>query len=427
MPPIIIAFYGLLLYGVFGFFSLYIDFANYLKFLAIGVVLYAYFKAPKNYRFDSTSVGLKLFVVLTIFIVLRGSIIGFTPVFSWHRQYDLYQIVRYFFVFEYSALSFVLMLFVLVPFNIKELRYYRSITYISFGLTLFNIFLFKDNLFDSTMLGRTGIFIGEEEVTIRNLISLCFIGFGFILLFCYSIKSFRRNSWDYLPFIILILYALSQIAGGGRGGTITALLYLAFALYFFYNSSRGKAGASIIVKLLIVVGAIYAVYYLFVKTEFFSFFLSRMFEGGEVGGDLVESSREYFTKSLYEDLNRNPLGWVFGYGVNGAFEVPGNGLRSSIEWGYWYLILKGGVPYLLVYVYVLLKSAYLGFFRSNNGFSKAMAVLCLMTAYSLIPFGLPGVSLQFLLIWHYLRLINTASVRAMSDTEIARLINSNYR
>ena len=90
-------------------------------------------------------------------------------------------------------------------------------------------------------------------------------------------------------------------------------------------------------------------------------------------------------------------------------------MRSAMEWGYLWLILKGGIVYFLAYIYLLIKPAILGIFRSNNQ---------LIQVLSLIPFGVPAVSTLFLLTWHGARLISDPQFRRLSDEEIDLMINS---
>ena len=403
--------------------GMYTTAMNYVKMLAVVIILIAFFQAPKSSKTDSSRILIQVFVYYTLFILLRGTIMFNLPVNSGHEETSLYGIIRYFLVYEYSALSFFL-----IPFDIKEMSYYRPLAYLCTILCLINIFLFQSELFSFNTFGTTSIVIDNELLSIRQLIRICFIGLSAIVLFSYSLKNFKKAWFDYVPLIVIVLYGVAQVAGGGRGGSVTALVYFVFMLYFFLKSDTSKSNSSFmsyLVRFLIVAVIIYEAYNFMFLSGNSDFLFSRLFEGGIKSGEIRGENRGMFTGALTQDLNEHSWAWIIGKGANGSFMI--NGIpRGTIEWGFMYLILKGGILYLILYIALLLKSFYLGFFKSNNMFCKAMAVLCLICVYTLIPFGLPAVSLEFVLVWHYIRLINTNSVRLMTDSEIKRSINQKF-
>lgn len=430
IPPIIYAYVGFILYGACGFFSMYTDAINYIKMMSVALIIWAFLKAPRNLSVNTSKTLIHVFVCYTIFILLRGSFVGNLPVSSMHEITDLYGIIRHFLTFEHSALSFFIILFILVPFNYRELRYYRVMAIVCAIICFINIYYFQDELFSFYTFGNTYLLdLSGEIITIRALIRYCFIGMGAILLFCYALTNFRRTWLDYILLTVIVLYGVAQIAGGGRGGTITAMLYIFFMLFFLMKDKGSSIWGRTIGRVFsfaIVVLVLYGTYYILFISDFADYLYSRLFAGGDLGGELKESTREDFVNMLIADLNNHPWAWLIGKGSNGSYLVKA-GPRGTIEWGYWYLILKGGVIYLFLYVYLLLKTVYIGFFKSKNTLTKAMAILCLMCAYSLIPFGLPIVSLDFVLVWHYVRIINTSRIREMTDSEIEEWISLKKR
>ncbi len=420
-PPIVFGIIGLLFYALTGVLSLYIASFNYFKMLAVLVFLWAFVKSPKNISIDSSRPLLIVFVVYTLFILLRGTIIGRFPVDNGHELGSIYEIIKYLFVYRHSALVYILVFVVLIPFDKAEIRYYRVLCFACTFICIIAILIFRNELFVFDSSGETDIPVGDSYLSIRLLISMCFIGLEFVLLYAYSQKSFKSSWVSYLSIFVILLYALAQIAGGGRGGAITAFLYVVFLIYFFLRGGSTSNLFIIIFRLAFVIAILYGIYYVLFESNFTDYLYRRLFVGGEIGGELNESTRERYMSFLIDDLNSHPLAWFFGKGCNGAYSV-GSSLRSTIEWGYMYLILKGGIVYLVLYVCVLLKSFFLGFFKSKNQLCKAMAVLCLLRVYSLIPFGIPDVSVEFLLIWRFVRFLNTNEVRAMSDAQINQLL-----
>ena len=428
IPYILLAFYGLLAYAI-GTMLAITSFLGYIvKLLSVGFILWTLIKAPKGNKTGKLSTIISLFVGYTVFILLRGTIIGRVPVDMGHQVTSIYGIVQFFLWNQYSSLSFIVILFILVPFDPKEIGYYRVFTYICTALCLIGVIRYGDYLFNATTFGRTDLTINGRELSIRNLITASFIGLGAVFLHAYNYNLFRKSILDYLPLVILVMYFVSTVAGGGRGGSITAFIYCLGALFFYIQGTKEKRKSSpfrIITVAIVIVAAVYGLQYMY-TTGYFDFLFYRLFEGGEIGGELNESSREGYIANLVDYFNAHPLYWAFGCGANGYYTIT-NGLRSTIETGWWYLILKGGIIYLVLYVYLLLKAAYLGFFKSKNHFAKSIGVLCLIRAYTLIPFGLPEVSLEFVMIMHFVSLINSDSLRNMSDAEIKVLINERTR
>lgn len=426
IPIIVIAFYALLVYGACNLIMTYTLSANYIKMIVDIVFLWVFYKAAKNYSSFHNPNMYKIFTFFTIFILLRGSLFMRFPLENGHELASPYGIIRSILIDPYGALSFIIILFYLIPFDPQELKYYRKLGYICTFICVVFIFSYRAILFSSGTFGATGVYFNGVELTIRNLISWGFIGFGAVLLLGFNFNAFHKSWLDYMPMVVIFLYFLASVAGGGRGGSVTALFYVVAMLYFYLtgqNKYNAKKAFNQLFRLCVAIGVVVSIWYLFARTDFFDYLFTRAFEGGEFGGELNESTRETFVANLQDELNKHPISWLLGRGINGYY-MSAVGARGTIEWGYWHLILKGGIIYLLLYVIVLLRTAYMGFFKSNNQMAKTMGVLCLLRAYALIPYGLPDVTLEALLVWHYVRLINTDSFRKMTDLEIKNYINS---
>lgn len=259
----------------------------------------------------------------------------------------------------------------------------------------------------------------DSSINIRGITNGIFIGVGFTIFMSYCFQYI--NGWKkYLFPAVLVAYFLCTVAGAGRGDSVMTLLYVFFFLYLWFKYPyKAEGRGSINVKVLFVaLIACAGIYYLYTNTNYFDALMGRIFEDQSTRF-VAASGREGFTSDMIKDFNGNILYWLFGKGINGTyFTTDGNYNRDTIEWGYMYLILKGGIIYLLTYCVVLLKAARRGFYKSNNLVCKALAIMCFLRVISLIPFGFPSVSVEFFLIWIGVKVINTEELLLMSDDEI---------
>lgn len=422
IPPIIWMFIGVLLFEFSGILSISFSAANYIKMLGVGITIIAFFRAPKRPVPGAIKQASIIMVVILFLMVIRGSVIGNTPV---GINGSIYTIIRHFLVYKHSAFAIMFPLVLFVDFRYLELKYYKSLAIASSIISLFLLLYYKDYIFTTSIItGLSDLEVNGEYISIRELSHSIFIGLGFILCIGFA-YNYLHSKFALLIPITLLFYFISQVMGGGRGGSVMAFGYLVlfFAIAYHSSNNKNKIGKRLIIITMLCL-FICLIIYLYKKTDLFDYLLYRAFEGGEIGTGLKESSREEFVDAFVSDFDNHPLCWLFGRGVNGAYRLSSGEMRSAMEWGYLWLILKGGIVYFLAYIYLLIKPAILGIFRSNNQLSKSFAVLCIIQVLSLIPFGVPAVSTLFLLTWHGARFISDPQFRRLSDEEIDLMINS---
>lgn len=430
IPHIIWMFYGILLYEIAGLMSLFFDWSNFLCMMGVLVTLIAFFQAPKRSLPKSSRTSILFLYIVIFFMALRGSIIGNTPHLYGEGPLPdctLYDIIRYFLVNPYSALAIFFPMVVLVDWRVDEFKYLGRIAIIAAIASIVAVYVFKDYIASADEYGRTTFSTSTGFVSVRSLSNQLFVGLGIILAFCWSFQYKFKVTIYWFLIIVLFLKFYISVLGGGRGGSVTAFGYVLLFLFFLQKGVKSGYISKSTLKLLFIfifISFAIAIYYLVTKTSFLDLLVSRTFEGGDTSAGLRESSREEFMEAMVRDFNNDFVSWIIGRGVNGCYSLGGRTLRSSLEWGYMWLILKGGVIYLVLYVYVLTKAFLKGYFRSKNVFAKALGVLCLVQVLLLIPFGLPTVSVQCLLVWHSIRLLNSPSFLNITDHEMYRLINN---
>ena len=181
-------------------------------------------------------------------------------------------------------------------------------------------------------------------------------------------------------------------------------------------------------KILLILGLLIGgIIYLFNETPVFDVLLQHAFGGRDFEGGEWNDNRGGISNDFIKDFNADPLSWIIGRGVNGSFLTnyyEHGEHRVYMEWGFLYLILKGGVVYLMLYIYCMLHAAYKGLFHSNNSFSKGLSFMCIFIIMNMISTGAnPQFSTLYILAWISFGLVERKEVRELKDSEIYNLFN----
>ena len=144
---------------------------------------------------------------------------------------------------------------------------------------------------------------------------------------------------------------------------------------------------------------------------------------GRISEDTRSGVFEMFFYYLKDDK-------IFGNGMNGTYYCPlwdavvdgeffaAVKFRNIIENGYLQLYLTGGIVHIVLFVLVLLPAAMMGFFMSSNQFVKACAVLIFLRLLDMFFYGLPTLTLSYVLVWICAGVCYKKSIRIMTNDEI---------
>ena len=132
-------------------------------------------------------------------------------------------------------------------------------------------------------------------------------------------------------------------------------------------------------------------------------------------------------RTLLKHLTQENL-WLFGGGIDAVYNHIGfDEPRYNHETGYLYLILKGGIIYLSLYVFLLLHAFYMGFFKTRNRFTKGVALYLLFHVVFLVPFGLPSFSLEYLFVWIGFAICEHSKWRKMSNQQMHYYLSNSVK
>lgn len=386
--------FGLLLYEINLLFDVHSIYSLLLGGFAFSIILFnAFFRLSHRIPFYGFKRALFfVYIIWNLFVVLRSLL---TTGFSGLSPFN-----------QIGWTSLIVPLIVLIGFQDLSLKSVFKFSYI-YGIIgiLITGLNFKD-IFIANMGMK-----GEEY---QNYVSI--VGMSYVFLFSTSFMllcyAFVSSKYKFVAFLATSISILIVLFSARRGALFMNLLFLVLAFYLYvFSSKKGSKLMKFLFILSIVVFGISTI--LMYADSAFSLFFTR----------LDESSRAPVETAFFDSFEGETLDWIFGRGINGTyycilFDDSFVNYRGMIETGYLYIILKGGFVSLFFHLFFLLNSAYLGFFKTNNMLTKAMALYLVAHVIYLLPFGLPTFSLEYLIVWICVIYCQSKAWRLKSDTDI---------
>lgn len=106
-----------------------------------------------------------------------------------------------------------------------------------------------------------------------------------------------------------------------------------------------------------------------------------------------------------------------------VFKFP-PGYRLEVESGYLQIVLKTGLIGLILFVLISFRAMYFGIFKSKNTFTMMVSIIILERFPSMISFGLPEYSLDYILFWLSVGVCLSEKIRSISNVEIYFFLKS---
>jgi hypothetical protein len=304
----------------------------------------------------------------------------------------------------YGITSYLLPLIVLFGKKIISFKkLFASIFIFSFIGFVFFVFNFN-NMLSIVKIGAT---MSEEGK----------LGLGELAekyMFWFSISFFSLLCYEFIPLkyritaIFTSIFLLFLLAFFGRRGAFVMSILYFFGMFYLFLDQKNNNNKILI--FLIIFIFFFSIYVIISKYSNSTFFILYERLNDDSRSDVEETLIKYLTTEK---------AWLFGKGIEGAykhryFEFP----RYTHETGYFYLILKGGIINLFLFVYLLLHATYIGLFKTNNRLTKAFALYLLFHVIYLIPFGLPTFSLEYLFVWVAFTFCESIYWRSLTNEEV---------
>lgn len=238
-----------------------------------------------------------------------------------------------------------------------------------------------------------------------------FLSLSSFMVLCYS---FVPSRYKLIAFSTMFLSLFVALFTARRSMVFMSVIILVFTFYLYVITSKKSSSFIKFFSAIPIFIIGFTIFNSYANTTF-SFFLSRLGENTRVG--VVE----YFYKSFQGET----LDWIIGRGINGTYDCPifENSNRGMIETGYLHLILKGGIINLVLYFLLLAHSAYVGFFRTNNMLTKAMAFYLVAHIIYLVPWGLPSFNFEYTIVWICVFYCQSKEWRMYPDRVIIKHLN----
>jgi hypothetical protein len=250
-----------------------------------------------------------------------------------------------------------------------------------------------------------------------HLYELFLFGFPIIFLLMGFFRSIKLKILLYIVFILMLFI----VAFYGRRSILGDIILLFVFLQLIQISSKTVSKITLAIRYSLLFLIIIPTILLYSENITQLTVFQRGFDR-----DAWDESRGVVMLDFFEDFV-STQDWVFGRGLNGKIkrtigDSKETGFGTSIENGYLTLVLKGGNVYFFFLLYFFLRAIYLGWFKSNNDFTKAFAALLLIHLLGMIAFNIPVFNHRYMLLWLSIPICFSVYYRSLNNELVKQLI-----
>lgn len=316
-------------------------------------------------------------------------------------EFSLWNFQKYFFTQGYFLYLFPVFLLC-----INNIRYFGNIIdivvlfcklYVFFILFLFPLFIYK----------------GTEEVSINlfetlNSIFASSTIFGILYI---NFIPYKQRKWLFIASAISIILAL--ILARRSIVVIYAMTIIAYIAYKYkYKIVSFKS------KLLYIISIVFSVSTIYLFLNLYGSFVFDKFSER-----MLDDTRSVVDISFIDDLFLENNDYIIGRGISGKYYSPsvesnGDNYREHIESGYYELILKGGIVFVIIYILLLFPAIFLGLFKSKNDFCRLAGLYILLFSGFLYGVGsFFSLGIRYMIVLFCLFCCYTKKYRMMSNND----------
>jgi hypothetical protein len=261
-----------------------------------------------------------------------------------------------------------------------------------------------------------GFSLGGVMYEPLHRIGLFDIGSGLVLL---TVHLLRKKISVYLVLLYFICAIFLYAHFGRRGLFLESVLLVIAMITIRLKSSLSVVRDRMTLYFFIFLFGLFVVV-LFKPVISSTFIFQRGFDESA-----IQASRGRVFDDFFEDFVGTG-DWLFGRGLDGHVlrTIALDETEQLIENGFLTILLKGGFLYLVPMLLIMVRAAYLGFYKSNNDLAKGLAAVVLLHIVSMMLFGLPDYSAHYVMVWVAVSGCLSAMVRQPDNYQITLMMNA---
>jgi hypothetical protein len=393
-------------------------------------------------------ISLNLFIATTVFesVYAIPNIVKY--IFS---VFALYQILRFYFkserkpidtgMIEGVRLVFTLMSIFLLITSVRFEKFYLQEVFGDqfFFLPYLTPIIFI-NINIKPILFKPLIYYSYRFLFIALLVQI------YVILFTLSFEYYVKDvvgilSFTLLPIILLaipyyfsykysfiltlayfIFFAIIYAVLGRRGETFEVVFIIIWAFVIKFGSKQLSSSKKISLFIFVLFFFITSTQIIIAnKSEIY------LFERGFNKSGFDESRGET-VDNFISDFGSMTTDWIIGRGLNGTvrkFDSGEHEISRSIEIGYFNILLKGGLLYLVPMMLLFITGFFRGFFYSKNDLVKTLSGLLLLQIINMLSFGMANYNASYTILWIATAICLNPVFRAYSNEDVIKMLSQN--
>jgi hypothetical protein len=223
-----------------------------------------------------------------------------------------------------------------------------------------------------------------------------------------------------MPLVYFLGFAIILAILGRRGETLENVFMIVWAFIVRLGSSQLNSSRKASFLLFAIVFFIsVTLITLSYKSQIY------LFERG-FDKDGFDASRGETVDNFIADFGSRAGDWIIGRGLNGTFQkfnFGENAISRSIEIGYFNILLKGGLLYLVPMMLLFIAAFIRGFFYSKNDLVKALSGLVLWQILYMVSFGIANYNASYTILWIATAVCLNPVFRAYSNADVMKVLS----
>lgn len=280
------------------------------------------------------------------------------------------------------------------------------------------VYLIMAAVFWRELMSRGEISWNENVGVVESLAKyLAYSNTLLIITFPYHNRKVKM-----LAVVTLLVMLLIALFNARRNQLLSIGAPAVLAYYYHFIHGKKDVRMKIFFIIMIICTAWYGYHVLSQDHDFFAFIQDKG----------VSNTRDDVHELFFMDFGSERYDWLFGRGMNGKYFCPSadvgddlddNMRRITIETGFLYYLLKGGIIYLALFCSLMLFAIYKAFHHSGNRFARSLGLMLLVALLEIIPVGAPQARYFTIVTWIACGLVMFSRLPRLTESEVALVLH----